>query len=110
MLTARSYQISYPPQYTGPTGNTIVIPGAKIHYSIALINTGTVTANNCIIEDSIPDSTHLYYSDTPQLIGDCTNVSYSGATGTAGPGNTVRFTFRIPPSGKATMNYTVTVD
>jgi uncharacterized repeat protein (TIGR01451 family) len=109
-ITQRNYAIEYPENYAGISANAEIVPGAKLHFVINLKNITSITANNCLIEDLVPEHTHFYNATTPSLVGDCINISYAGVTTNAGPGEAISFRFDFLPQGNATFNYTVTVD
>ena len=101
--------INVPANYTGTPG---LVPGAKITYSISIYNNSSAVATSINLTDSVPNSCHLYYTNTPNVTG-ATFWAWQGVTNNAASNMTndaIKFEITIPARSVITASYTVTVD
>ncbi len=112
-ILSKDYAFEAPPGYNGETVTSKnMVPGSKINFTVVIFNEGEYMATDCYVKDLVPDSMHLYDlgENAPTVNGDIENVEYLGATGQAGTGSAIEYKFDLLPGGRATFNYTVTID
>ena len=73
-----------------PTGN--VLPGDPINYTLAFTNTGTMTATNVVITDTVPvGATYVAASCTPACTLSAPVITWSSQTFNPGQAKTYQF-------------------
>lgn len=112
-ILSKDYTFEAPPGYNGETVTSKnMVPGSKVNFIVVVFNEGEYVAKDCYVKDLVPESMHLYDAgeNAPTVNGDIENVSYTGSTGQAGTGSAIEYKFDLLPFGRATFNYTVTID
>ncbi len=113
----RTIAFAYPPGYEAGGGDTSggvaeLPPGSKITFNIVIRNNSQATATSINLYDVIPNDSHLYYTDTPVVVGAQAWV-WKGAkdnNATSASENAVWFEMTIAASDTVTASYTITID
>lgn len=116
-VVSRSVEVIAPTSRGYNGGANDPVPGAKIKYSIAVRNDGSTVATNVDISDKIPNNCHLYFNDTPEVLGERNNHwvaepdGFAPTLNTTAAGTVITFNdVNISPNNTVTLSYTVTID